>query len=95
MRSYVRRYHILANHSIECATLWNKVDYVGIIVLMWGGCIPTIYFGLYCDPMLRLSYLVAVSWSASLYRSRTDLITGVNHSARLCDLHIQSWVREC
>ncbi|KAI0201727.1 hemolysin-III related-domain-containing protein [Astrocystis sublimbata] len=52
-----------ATHSLT--SLCNKLDYVGILVLMWGAGIPTIYFGFLCSPTLRLLYWTMTSTTAS------------------------------
>lgn len=54
-------FHILWNHSRECSRFCNKLDYLGILVLMWGAGIPTIYYGFLCDSHLRKLYWTMVS----------------------------------
>ncbi|KAI0123623.1 hypothetical protein BJ170DRAFT_586670, partial [Xylariales sp. AK1849] len=39
----------------------NKLDYLGILVLMWGAVIPTIHDGLFCNHGLRLLYWTTVT----------------------------------
>lgn len=53
-------FHILWNHSHPLAAFCNKLDYLGILVLMWGAGIPTIYYGFFCAPSLRLLYWASV-----------------------------------
>lgn len=48
--------HIIWNHSPNYASFGNKLDYLGIILLMWGASIPSIYYGLYCNPVLQKFY---------------------------------------
>lgn len=50
------RFHILWNHSCTVSKFCNKLDYLGIVVLMWGAGVPTIYYGFPCDYDLRLTY---------------------------------------
>jgi adiponectin receptor len=50
------RFHILWNHSCTVSKFCNKLDYLGILVLMWGAGVPTIYYGFPCDYDLRLTY---------------------------------------
>ncbi|GAB7350265.1 hypothetical protein MBLNU459_g0910t1 [Dothideomycetes sp. NU459] len=52
--------HLLWNHSPHYAALGNQFDYLGIVVLMWGASIPTIYFGFWCDPRLQRFYWIMV-----------------------------------
>ncbi|ORY58713.1 mPR-like GPCR protein [Pseudomassariella vexata] len=53
--------HIVWNHSPSFASLGNKLDYLGILVLMWGASIPTIYYGFFCDSSLRHLYWTTTS----------------------------------
>ncbi|MCJ1280456.1 hypothetical protein MMC21_008284 [Puttea exsequens] len=59
-------YHIIANHSPDVQRLGNQLDYLGIVILMWGSTIPSIYYGFYCDPKLQKAYWANVSVLASL-----------------------------
>ncbi|CCD22870.1 PAQR-type receptor NDAI_0A07160 [Naumovozyma dairenensis CBS 421] len=45
-------FHCLKQHSFKQCTLWSKLDYIGIIILISCSIIPILYFG-YFD---RLSY---------------------------------------
>ena len=54
-------FHIVANHSERVAARGNQLDYVGIVVLMWGSTVPSIYYGFYCDPKLQALYWLVVS----------------------------------
>ncbi|KAH8592041.1 hemolysin-III related-domain-containing protein [Bisporella sp. PMI_857] len=55
-------FHVIANHSRRVAALGNQLDYIGIVVLMWGSTIPSVYYGFYCDPKLqKLYWLVATA----------------------------------
>ena len=40
----------------------NQLDYLGIVILMWGSTIPSIYYGFYCDPTLQKAYWINVSF---------------------------------
>lgn len=53
-------YHATHNHSLIVARMGNKLDYVGIILLITGSFIPTIYYGFYCHPHLRETYWLMV-----------------------------------
>ncbi|KJZ80318.1 hypothetical protein HIM_00168 [Hirsutella minnesotensis 3608] len=57
-------FHILWNHSHAYAKFCNKLDYVGILVLMWGASIPTIYYGFICDRTLQIVYWATTSGTA-------------------------------
>ena len=50
------RYHIIGNHSPNVQKFGNQLDYLGIVILMWGSTIPSIYYGFYCDPGLQKAY---------------------------------------
>lgn len=50
----------MCDHSKSVAEFYNKLDYVGIVVLMWGANVSTIYYGFVCDHGLRMTYWVTV-----------------------------------
>jgi adiponectin receptor len=54
-------YHCLSNHSPHVAKLGNQLDYVGIVFLITGSFIPSIYYGFYCDPILQRIYWGMIS----------------------------------
>jgi adiponectin receptor len=49
-------YHTISNHSPLVARWGNKLDYVGIVCLITGSFIPSIYYGFYCHPHLQEAY---------------------------------------
>jgi adiponectin receptor len=54
-------FHIMLNHSEKVAAYWNQFDYLGIVILIWGSTVPSIYYGFYCDPNLQKLYWAVVS----------------------------------
>ncbi|KAI9698594.1 MAG: hypothetical protein M1820_007393 [Bogoriella megaspora] len=38
-------YHLISNHSETVAVFGNKLDYLGIVALIWGSFVPCIYYG--------------------------------------------------
>lgn len=50
------RFHVIANHSPGVQKIGNQLDYLGIVILMWGSTVPSIYYGFYCDPKLQQIY---------------------------------------
>ncbi|CAF9923806.1 hypothetical protein IMSHALPRED_006022 [Imshaugia aleurites] len=59
-------YHIINNHSPKVQKFGNQLDYLGIVILMWGSTIPSIYYGFYCDPPLQKIYWANVSILATI-----------------------------
>ena len=59
-------FHIIANHSEKVAALGNQLDYIGVVILMWGSTIPSVYYGFYCDPELQKLYWSVVSFAMFL-----------------------------
>jgi len=53
-------YHTISNHSPTVAKFGNKLDYVGIVSLITGSFIPTIYYGFYCHPHIQETYWLMV-----------------------------------
>ncbi|CAD6440153.1 17e83670-714d-4352-be45-86355690f663 [Sclerotinia trifoliorum] len=58
-------FHILANHSPRINALGNQLDYLGVVILMWGSTIPTVYYGFYCDESIQKTYWSMISILAS------------------------------
>lgn len=60
-------YHTISNHSQIVARFGNKLDYVGIVFLIAGSFVPSIYYGFYCHPHLQELYWTMVSVVPSRY----------------------------
>jgi adiponectin receptor len=54
-------YHTLSNHSPRVNRIGNQLDYVGIVLLITGSFIPSVYYGFWCDPGLQMLYWTMVS----------------------------------
>ena len=54
-------YHLISNHSAEVARFGNQLDYVGIVCLITGSFIPSIYYAFICEPALQRRYWSMVS----------------------------------
>ena len=48
-------------HSAKAFSLGMKLDFQGIILLMWGANIPLIYYGFICSLKLRIVYWTLTS----------------------------------
>lgn len=53
-------YHTISNHSPEVARLGNKLDYLGIVCLIWGSFVPSIFYGFQEDVTLTKTYWAMV-----------------------------------
>ena len=49
-------YHLISNHSPLVNKYANQLDYVGIVALITGSFIPSVYYGFYCEPALQKFY---------------------------------------
>ncbi|KAI5285708.1 hypothetical protein KEM52_002320 [Ascosphaera acerosa] len=49
-------YHTISNHSSRVARVGNALDYLGIVGLITGSFVPSIYYGFYCHPGLQVVY---------------------------------------
>ncbi|KAL1852020.1 hypothetical protein Daus18300_012375 [Diaporthe australafricana] len=50
-------FHTFMSHS-QAAYLFNmKLDFQGVLVLMWGATVPLVYYSFPCDPRLQVAYL--------------------------------------
>ncbi|KAH3919625.1 hypothetical protein HBI56_029110 [Parastagonospora nodorum] len=54
-------FHIFNNHSARVHVFGNQLDYLGIVILMWGSTVPCVYYGFYCTPALQKTYYSLVS----------------------------------
>lgn len=54
-------FHTISNHSPLVNRLGNQLDYVGIVALIVGSFVPSIYYGFYCDPVLQKVYWAMAS----------------------------------
>ncbi|KAH6571635.1 hypothetical protein BASA62_003780 [Batrachochytrium salamandrivorans] len=50
-------FHLCCCHSRGVLVMWNKADYVGIVSLIVGSFVPTIFYGFYCHPIYQVIYL--------------------------------------
>lgn len=53
-------FHTLVDHSQAVAKWGNKLDYTGIVALIVGSYVPTLYYGFFCRPTLMTLYLYLV-----------------------------------
>lgn len=58
-------YHTISNHSPTVAKFGNKLDYVGIVCLITGSFIPSIFYGFYCHPHQQEFYWTMVGTLSS------------------------------
>ena len=54
-------YHTFSNHSPAVARLGNQLDYLGIVLLIWGSFIPSIHYGFADRPALVATYWAMIS----------------------------------
>lgn len=64
-------FHTISNHSPGVSRLGNQLDYIGIVFLITGSFIPSVYYGFYCEPSLQKIYWGMVS-QRPLLLLRTD-----------------------
>jgi adiponectin receptor len=60
-------YHTISNHSHGVAVWGNKLDYLGIVFLIWGSFIPVLYYGFQREPQLMKTYAAMVSYSSFIF----------------------------
>jgi len=54
-------YHTISNHSAEVVKWGNQLDYLGIVILIWGSFIPSIYYGFYSDAGMIRTYCAMIT----------------------------------
>lgn len=47
-------FHALTCHSMKVAHQWNKLDYIGIVVLISGTFVPCVRYGFFCEFVLSV-----------------------------------------
>jgi adiponectin receptor len=58
-------YHTIQNHSHEVAVWGNKLDYLGIVFLIWGSFIPVLYYAFEEEPGLMKTYWTMITTLAA------------------------------
>lgn len=53
-------YHLFSNHSESVNRFGNKLDYLGIVAMIGGSYVPSIYYGFYCSESHRDFYWALV-----------------------------------
>ena len=53
-------YHLISNHSPAVNKFGNQLDYAGIVLLISGSFVPSIYYGFWCDTTLQRFYWTMV-----------------------------------
>ncbi|GAC96231.1 adiponectin receptor protein 1 [Pseudozyma hubeiensis SY62] len=54
-------YHTIQCHSFHISKHFNKLDYVGIVVMIVGSFLPALHYGFYCHPHFQLAYSIGIS----------------------------------
>lgn len=65
-------FHTLANHSQTVSRAYNRLDYLGIVFLIWGSFIPSLYYGFQEQPDLVRTYWTMITTIALA----TGLVSG-------------------
>ncbi|KAF2712517.1 HlyIII-domain-containing protein [Pleomassaria siparia CBS 279.74] len=58
-------YHTIQNHSPEVSSFGNKLDYLGIVFLIWGSFIPVLYYVFQAEPQLIKTYWTMITTLAA------------------------------
>ncbi|KAI8591266.1 hemolysin-III related-domain-containing protein [Geranomyces variabilis] len=59
-------FHAVTCHSFKVCRMWNKCDYVGIVLLICGSTVPVLFYGFYCDARLQAVYITMMTIFGSL-----------------------------
>ena len=78
-------YHTISNHSPRVNRLGNQLDYVGIVALIWGSFVTSVYYGHYCEKELQWIYwgMVCSKESSCALRRFFVLISYLQRSLHL------------
>jgi adiponectin receptor len=72
-------YHTIQNHSHEVAVWGNKLDYLGIVFLIWGSFIPVLYYAFDQEPGLMKTYWTMVGRCCTLHSYDLLLTSMTDH----------------
>ena len=63
-------FHLIMNHSPQVARFGNQLDYVGIVALIVGSFVPSVYYGFYCEPIWQRIYwaMASLQWTSPFRR---------------------------
>jgi adiponectin receptor len=64
-------FHTMVCHSPRVAFLYNRLDYLGIVVLISGTFVPAVRYGFFCDPHLRNFYIALIYTFSALVTAVT------------------------
>jgi adiponectin receptor len=64
-------FHLFSNHSQEVQKFGNQLDYLGIVFLIWGSFIPSIYYGFQRDPELIRRYWTMITTISAVTAAST------------------------
>ncbi|GAA6025475.1 hypothetical protein JCM10207_000783 [Rhodosporidiobolus poonsookiae] len=53
-------FHTFLAHSHDVAVAWNRLDYIGIVVLISGTFVPLVHYGFFCESHLRNTYIALI-----------------------------------
>jgi len=53
-------FHTVGCHSERVGKFFNKLDYVGILLLIIGSFVPWLYYGFYCRPEPKIIYMITI-----------------------------------
>jgi len=56
-------FHLLYEHSEKFYSIFLQLDIAGVNFLIFGSCVPLIYYGFFCYPVLIIVYLLLSSIS--------------------------------
>jgi len=73
----------------QVAHSWNRMDYIGIVVLISGTFVPATRYGFFCDPHLRnfYTFLIYVASAGKLLHQAQDY----NSTHTTCVPQLRSW----
>ncbi|KIW08217.1 uncharacterized protein PV09_01145 [Verruconis gallopava] len=64
-------FHLFSNHSRSVQVFGNQLDYLGIVFLIWGSFIPSIYYGFQRDPQLITKYWIMITTIGAMTATAT------------------------
>jgi len=58
--SFSTTFHTFGCRSAETCLFCGRLDYTGIAVLITGSFLPWVYYSFYCEPDIKMNYMIAI-----------------------------------
>jgi adiponectin receptor len=57
-------YHLFSNHSRRIASLCQRLDHLGVVIVIWSSAVSFVYFAFHCDRLAQRFHITLVTTAA-------------------------------